>query len=233
MTLKKQILIVEDEFVIAADIESAVIKLGYNSLGIARCADDFFNFIKANDKPDLVLLDITLGESQKGIAIAEFINKELQIPFIYITSHTDTTTIQKVAYTKPCGYLVKPFDRQRLAVAIELALSEHALLKEEHVESDFIEIQGKEGKEKINLAEVLFFEANLNYTVIRTISKKLIIRRLLKDIMVEPSVEKKFVRIHKSYAVNKAKIESKSARNVMVLGHKLPVGRSFAQDIPF
>jgi AmiR/NasT family two-component response regulator len=76
----------------------------------------------SSNTPDIVLLDINLGSNIDGIDIAEIINKRYQIPFIYLTSYADRSTVDRAKHTRPMGYIVKPFDERDLFTTLEIAL---------------------------------------------------------------------------------------------------------------
>lgn len=117
---KLNILIVEDEALIAKDIEISLSQLGYGIAGIAYDAVEALDLIRSK-KPDLVLLDIELKDGLSGIEIARILNEKYKIPFIYLTSYSDPETIGAVKKTLPFGYVLKPFSKRELFSAIELA----------------------------------------------------------------------------------------------------------------
>ena len=115
-----RILVVEDDPVIAEDIAMTLEDLGYLVAGKAHNAEKALQLLEAA-LPDLVLLDIDLGGGQNGIHLAGIINREYRVPFIYLTSFSDILTLQKVKVTLPAGFVLKPFDENRLRAAIEIA----------------------------------------------------------------------------------------------------------------
>lgn len=120
MTSEK-ILVVEDERVVARDIEKRLKKLGY--VVVANVASGELALQKAAElQPDLILMDIQLKGAMDGIEAAEQIRTELDIPVIYLTAYADEVTLQRTKVTEPFGYIVKPFDEKDLHVAIEIAL---------------------------------------------------------------------------------------------------------------
>jgi DNA-binding NarL/FixJ family response regulator len=121
---KTKILIVEDEPLIAEDIKDFLTNLDFKVTAIAYNKAQAMNSLRTN-KPDLVLLDINLGNNHNGILIAEEINKEYKIPFIYLTSYSSKIIINQVKHTLPMGYVVKPFDEADLFTAIEIAISNY------------------------------------------------------------------------------------------------------------
>jgi DNA-binding response OmpR family regulator len=119
--MSKKILIVEDESIIAIEIESYLIKLGYEIVGIASTADDAYKQAM-NNQVDLILMDIYLINSN-GIDAAIKIKKEKNIPIIFLTAHMDEETIERAITVNPVAYLTKPFNRQELFAAIKIGLS--------------------------------------------------------------------------------------------------------------
>jgi PAS domain S-box-containing protein len=118
-TLK--IMIVEDEIIVAKDIQRILKKLGYEAF------DPFANGKKALDSieklsPDLILLDINLKSSElDGIQVAEQIHQHYQIPFIFLTAFSDKATLERAKLTEPYGYIIKPFEEDDIRTAIEIA----------------------------------------------------------------------------------------------------------------
>ena len=123
-----KVLIVEDDPLIAIDIEQILNNLNFWVIGIAFNADDALNLIQQN-LPDIVLLDVNLESDKDGINIAEIINEKYKVPFIYLTAHADKATLERAKKTKPAGYIVKPFDERDLLAGIEIGLYNYNQLK--------------------------------------------------------------------------------------------------------
>lgn len=119
-----KLLIVEDEEIVAFDIESTLKSLGYEVLAVVASGEEAIAFA-AKIHPDLVLMDIMLKGSIDGIQAAEEINKHFNIPVIYLTAYGDISTLDRAKITQPFGFLVKPFEERELYTAIEIALSRH------------------------------------------------------------------------------------------------------------
>ncbi|MBK6623226.1 MAG: DNA-binding response regulator [Saprospirales bacterium] len=115
-----RILIVEDDPIIAEDIAMTLEDLGFYVVGKAHHAARALELLDEL-LPDLVLLDIDLGGGQNGIQLGGTINREYRIPFIYLTALSDILTLQRVKATLPAGFVLKPFDENRLRAAIEIA----------------------------------------------------------------------------------------------------------------
>lgn len=119
----KKILIVEDEVLIAMDLEQFLVKLGYTVVDIIHNSDHVFGAIEKQN-PDLILLDINIKGSKNGIELGNLINEQHQIPFIYVTSYSDPRTIAEVKSTNPSGIVMKPFDTEQLQLELEKAVKD-------------------------------------------------------------------------------------------------------------
>ena len=119
-----KILIVEDDEVTAANLQMSLEKQGYLLVSIAE------DVVSAKTKiiggiPDIVLIDISLQESNDGIILANYIRQKQTIPFIFLTGHTDNNTLEGASKTEPHGYLIKPFNPLNLIPTIQMALYKH------------------------------------------------------------------------------------------------------------
>jgi signal transduction histidine kinase len=125
----KVILIVEDEIIIARELEDILQDLGHQVCGFAATAADAIQ--KAQEyRPDLVLMDIQLRGEEDGIQAAEKIKKLYDIPFIYVTAYADQKILERAKITEPFGYILKPVEPRTLEVAIAIALYKHQMEKE-------------------------------------------------------------------------------------------------------
>jgi AmiR/NasT family two-component response regulator len=120
----ENILIVEDEMISAMSTKQDLINLDYNVIGIANTGEKAVKF--ANElKPDLILMDITLKGEMDGIESAKQINKNLNIPIIYMTGYSSDDVLNRMTKTETYGYLLKPFEKEELNTAIKTAISKH------------------------------------------------------------------------------------------------------------
>lgn len=120
----KKILIVEDELIIASDIERIIKKKGWNPVGICTTAEEAIDRIDEH-LPDLVLIDINLDGPKNGTEVAKHLLKKDTIPYIYITSLSDQLTIDQVKTTRPMGFIIKPFKAESVISAIDIAFYNH------------------------------------------------------------------------------------------------------------
>ena len=120
MELVADILIVEDELLIAEMIRELLENAGYKNIRTVVSVEEAVEEIE-NRKPGLVLSDIELGKSRNGIDLGTLLHFTYFIPFIFITSHKSADIINRAKYTHPNAYIVKPFKSEDLLIAIELA----------------------------------------------------------------------------------------------------------------
>jgi PAS domain S-box-containing protein len=122
----KRILIVEDEGIIAKDIERALMKLAYHVTGIVSTGEEAL-LQTADDRPDLVLMDIMLKGEIDGIETAQRMRQQFGLPVVYLTAFGDPKTLQRATATAPFGYVLKPFEDRDLYAAVESALYRHQM----------------------------------------------------------------------------------------------------------
>lgn len=124
--LNKQILVVEDEGLIAADIQKRLERLGYPLPALASSGEEAIRC--ARSAPfDLVLMDIRLKGDMDGIATAQVLKTELETPVVYMTAHSDRETIERAKYTEPLGYILKPITDGDLRSVVQISIHKHAM----------------------------------------------------------------------------------------------------------
>ena len=123
-----KLLVVEDEGIVAKDIQIRLGNLGYEVAAVASSGEEAIQKA-AETHPDLVLMDITLKGEMDGIEAAEEIISRYDIPVVYLTAHTDEKTLQRAKITEPFGYILKPFGEKDLYSTIEISLHRHKMEK--------------------------------------------------------------------------------------------------------
>lgn len=118
---KTKVLIVEDEIIVGMEIESALKKLDFDVIDIATNYNEALSAIKVIT-PDIILMDINLRDSKDGIDTTIEIQKNKNIPIIYLTAYFDEKTVNRAIETNPVSYLLKPFKREELKSTIMLAM---------------------------------------------------------------------------------------------------------------
>jgi len=209
------------------DLQYMLEELGYQVCGISTCYEDAISAIKRS-QPDLVLIDIILAGEKTGIDLAHEINRTYHIPFIFLSSHADRSTIEAAKSTNPAGYIVKPFNRNDVYASIEIAFN-HV---EAHEEEQIIFLPNGKHKTKIPVDEMIYAHAEGNYTTLITTNQRIVLRKCLKEVSETILNSKKFIRIHKSYLINKDAIRARSASNILLNnGENVPLGRAYAGSL--
>ncbi|HEY9830317.1 MAG TPA: ATP-binding protein [Stenomitos sp.] len=124
--VKAKILIVEDESIVAFNIQDRLERLGYTVTGVSSSGESAVQKVEET-RPNLVLMDIKLRGIIDGIQAAEQIRKQFQIPVVYLTAYTDEETLDRAKFTEPYGYILKPFEARDLGTTIEMALYKHQI----------------------------------------------------------------------------------------------------------
>ncbi|MHB8897486.1 MAG: sigma 54-interacting transcriptional regulator [Thermoguttaceae bacterium] len=124
--IASSILIVEDEQIVAVDVESVLEQIGYRVAGIAATSEEACR-MAVETKPDLVLMDVRIDGPIDGIETARQIRQLLDVPIVFLTAYTDAETLDRAKQIGPCGYLVKPFAQRDLQATLEIALEKGAI----------------------------------------------------------------------------------------------------------
>jgi len=233
-------LVVEDELIIAEDIKTKLISLGYNIVGVAATFNEALALLE-NNKPDIAILDIMLRGEKDGINLAEIIQNQYKIPFIFLTSYADKTTVERARQVMPDGYLVKPFTDKDLFAAIEIAIfkkisNQNKAEKTNNeisntVLHDCIFIKKDYLIIKIKFEDLLWIKADGNYLELYCRNnKKHLIRSTLKDFL-KKLPGNIFLQTHKSYSVNISYIETIEHHHILIGNQQIPIGRLFLESV--
>lgn len=230
--MSTKIYIIEDEPLIAETIKTVLEKAGYSIVGMTDNAKEALFDIEAL-QPDLILVDITLEGKMDGIEMAGHLKKKSDIPFIYLTSHSDEKTLERVKQTDPAGFIVKPFNEKTLQSNIEIALYKNKVQKQsvssnEELNSFFVKNKGE--LIKIELDEILYLEAFDNYCNLYTATHKHLISHSLKSVE-EKLPQHKFIRVHRSYVINVSKIKSLQDGYIFIEKNKIPISASNKDEL--
>ena len=213
------VLIVEDEFTIALDLEYQLQELGFEVLGIAQTYREALALAE-NLKPQVILMDVQLKGQGSGIEAARAIAERWQIPLVFLTAQSDRATFEEAMSTGPFGFLLKPFRGQDVAHALELALYRAELMKEAAQSPPSLDAQASESlqtedtffvKDKgrfvaVKVMDILWLEALDNYTLIVLAQQKLVANDSLTNFERRlPGTV--FFRIHRSFLVNLRQIK--------------------------
>ncbi len=118
---KNKVLIVEDNRIVGEDIKQQLTGMGYTVSGVVTSGKKALEAADQNT-PDVVIMDIELGEGMNGIDTAAELRRKFQVPIIYLTAYADKETVNRAKMTEPFGYLVKPFEIKELQTTVEIAI---------------------------------------------------------------------------------------------------------------
>lgn len=121
---RPQILVVEDEQIVAMDLKHRLTRLGYEVCDLVASGEEALDLLERR-RPDLILMDIVLAGQITGTQAAKIVRERFQVPVVYLTAYSDSATLDQIRDTEGDGYLVKPFQISALQGVIELTLSRH------------------------------------------------------------------------------------------------------------
>lgn len=242
-----KILIVEDNVIIADDMQSMLEEIGYEIVDNVIVYEQAVEVLKTQ-QVDLVLIDIILASDKTGIDLGKHIRENYDIPFIFVTSNSDRATVENAKTVKPNGYLVKPFEQQDLYTSIEIALSNFIYGKQNvakgissedvnedvpmsnSILKDSIFVKKQHLYYRIQFGDIQFIKADNVYLEVNTIDKKFLVRSPLKDYL-EKLPQNKFYRAHKSYIVNVDHIDAINSKDIMINNTLIPISKDFKDFI--
>jgi DNA-binding LytR/AlgR family response regulator len=258
-TEKVNILIVEDESIVALDLSEGLKRGGYTIAGIANNAQAAKTLFEKGET-DLVLMDIHLKGEKDGIDTVVELMKIKPTPVIYLTAYTDAVTIERVKKTYPAAFLSKPYNIRNVQIAIELALNNLVAGRDPVAktggtsakpgDSTGIAENGSKGqgtdKETIlQWNDCLFVKTNYQFVKIPlssllyvsaennyihiVTSERKYVLRLSLNQFMEKVSWNKLCRIHRSHLVNTDAIQSFTEQEVTVGKEVLPVGKQFKE----
>ncbi|MCB0795778.1 MAG: LytTR family transcriptional regulator DNA-binding domain-containing protein [Flavobacteriales bacterium] len=240
MNRNVRIVVVEDDAVIAADLAALLGDLGYTVS--ATCPNARTAMLAlARHEPDLLLLDIQLGQGADGVRIAQEVNGTRPIPIIFVTSHTDPGTLERVKSVRPAGFIIKPFDEADLRTQIEIALARYAAQADatepmdEAVQQDFVIADNLFVRHhgrlvKVPVDDIRFVQADGNYVLLHTDERRYALTTTLTA-MEQKLPERHFVRVHRSYLVDLRKITAVEEKRVLLGKDPVPVGRTHREAL--
>lgn len=231
---KIRVLIIEDEPIVAQDIEETLREGGYGIAGIASRGELAYELFTETE-PDLVMLDINLAGNLDGIETAAMIKAKRDIPIIFLTGLSDKGTIARASEVEPDAYITKPFNETQLQASIQSAIKKHSADEHEakpngkgsehFVMNDSIFVKKRGKYHKILIENVLWLEVNDylltiitekgNFPLIYSLGR--FIEHLDKDYIVQ---------VHRSYAVNINKVEGFDRTSLRIGDKVIPVSRN-------
>ncbi len=228
--------IVEDELIIAENILDVLESLGYEVPEPACNFDDAIKMIE-NEKPDILLLDINLKGAKDGIDLAAIIKEEYNIPFIFLTANADSFTVNRAKVTNPGAYLSKPFQKEDLFAAIEVAISNHSQktyntnFKAKLRIGNAIFIKDNNFFHKILFDNIAYLENDHIYVKVVTIDKKKFLVRTSMNTYLENFDPSVFFRISRGYVINLKHLDGLSLSHVIINKEQIPIGKVYREEL--
>ncbi|PRX43153.1 LytR/AlgR family response regulator transcription factor [Salegentibacter salegens] len=236
-----QILIVEDEMIIAANISLQLTEMGYEVSGIIPRGEDALTHIK-NNLPDIVLIDIQLKGELDGIETAHKMLKiHSNLAIIYLTANADEANFNRAKVTHPYAFISKPFKKLDLQRSIELTINqlkcniavEKNGTKTENstfVLKECLFIRHQETMVKVDIKAIRYIEADRNYCRVFSTDKEYLLVTTLKD-MDKKLPQRHFFRIHRSYIINLSRIDEIAGTHVVIAKKAIPMAKGMRPEL--
>ncbi len=247
--LNLNVLIVEDEIIIANDIKNLLTDWGYCVTACCATGEDALLAFK-QQIPDIALIDVQLVGKMDGVDTARAFNALQPIPFIYVTAQADFMTVERAKQTAPSAYLLKPFDERNLHISMQLALSNFTQNIDEESTSNAVSPSSnsvkltadtilKKGNMlflkqnyrfiKLDISDIIYIEADKNHCTL-VLKQQKIVLRLALSALVERLGNEAILRVHRSFAVNMQWIEEFDDNEIVIKGKSIPLTSGYKED---
>ncbi|MGW1454396.1 LytR/AlgR family response regulator transcription factor [Salegentibacter agarivorans] len=227
-----QILIVEDEMIIAANISLQLTEMGYEVSGIIPKGEDALRFIK-NNPLDIALIDIQLKGELDGIETAQKMQDlHPNLAIIYLTANADEANFNRAKETHPFAFISKPFKKLDLQRSIELTISQlkcnivtspgNKVENATFILKDCLFVRHQDTMVKVDIKAIKYIVAERNYCRIFSAEKEYLLVTTLKE-MDKKLPPKHFLRIHRSYIINLSRIDEIAGTHVVISKKAIPM----------
>jgi len=229
--------VVEDDQLIAESLCDILECLEHQVVGTAASGEKALDLLK-NTEADLILLDIQLNGGMDGVALAEIIKKDYDLPFIFTTAFADPQTIEKARDMGPFGYIVKPYGIKDIHASLEVAMGTYrsmqelkqSQLQESYVRNNHLYVKMDSRLVKIKDDDILYIEAQGDYAVFKTEKKSYVVHTTMKNIEQKLDPEK-FLKVHRSFIVNLDHIVDIEDTNLLIKEKVIPVSRGNRESL--
>ena len=239
-----RILILEDDLILASNMEEVLVALGYQVVGITSDAVSFTE-IFYKESPDLIIVDVELeGSPKNGIELMSEIPTENRKPFIYVSAYDKEVYLKHAKLTRPDAFLVKPVNEKQLSIAIDFALYNH--YEKNKIENQPSEsgtlistpatyfIKEKDGYIKVDIKDIVYLKADGSYTHIKTLYKSYSISANLQNVLAQMGATI-LIRCHRSYAVNNDYVSGINENFIQIVTggnyETIPVSSSYRKSV--
>jgi len=217
------ILIVEDDEIIAENLNQILVSIGYTNLMTAFEKEAAISLLNSNSY-DLALLDINLKDKNEGLDIACFISENYRIPIVFITATTDKIIIDKAVSFKPVGYITKPFKESD--IYSQMKIVENTVIT---TSPSKLKILHKNYTAYIDFSEIRYLKSANVHVEIVTTEKKYLERTNMSEMMKK--LPANFVKVHRSYVVNINYIESILNGVLILKSDKIPFSGNYKAEL--
>lgn len=224
---KFNILIVEDELLIAEMLSEHLSDLNYTVVGIAGDFDTAVEMLETLPKPDLCMLDINLESNKNGFDLATELQQKYKIPFVFLTSYADTNTITEAISYSPEAYLLKPFKPTDLFTTIEIIRNRG---KMQGAEGHQVIVKDGTAEIKLNTRDIVWIKSDNIYVEVKLPEKRMLLRKSLDGILQELKADY-IVRVHRSFAVNLFHLKAVTGSNLQLGSDVIPLSRMHRDEL--
>jgi two-component system, response regulator PdtaR len=252
---KINILLIEDEAIIAMDLMMCLQHEGYQVVANVNNGLDALAAFK-RETVDMIICDINILGDWDGIETMTRLLKIRAVPFIYLTALSDRHTLERAKQTFPAAYIHKPFTITAIRIALEMAMNNFAYYQEQKEKAqtvdktpeskateinsdtdntfilrtnDFLFIKQTHQFVKLNIHDILYLEVENKYVTVITTGKKYVLKDTLNNVLRHISFPK-LVRVHRSIVVNIEQIDVFNDTEIMIKKKTLPLGRTYKED---
>lgn len=234
--MSARVLIVEDEPLIAEDIAQSLREMEYEVTAICESADEALAAIQTT-RPDIALLDIQIEGAIDGIMLAGILRTEYDLPFIFITSNSDSATIDRLSRVQPAGFLSKPYNERSLYGTLKIALSrvaESGPAEEVPLSvvanKNMLFIRNKDRLERVEEKRIDYVQAYDNYCFVHANGRRYLIPHTLKEVenRLNPVL---FMRVHRSYLVNIEQITAIDELGIEIAEERVPLSKNQRKEL--
>ncbi|NJB85086.1 DNA-binding LytR/AlgR family response regulator [Lewinella marina] len=217
------ILILEDEVIIADTLARHLTRNGHHVVGTAISYEDAVRLYEETH-PDLALLDIRIDGPKSGVDFAHFLRGQPRpIPFIFLTSQTDAHHIAQVRETFPKGYLSKPIQVGSLLATVEVAMHNH---RADADKPDTVVLRDGRHTYRLPVESITYLQASHVYVRVNLVDQPVIMLRSTLSDLIEELGEEQFLQTHRSYVVNLAHVTRYDKESIYVNNKAIPVSRT-------
>lgn len=210
-------IIVEDDFIVADHLQMMLAKHGVSVLKIVDNVEEAVHAMQL--EPNFYFVDIRLNGEKTGVDLGMEL-KQMKIPFVYVTANNEMSTLKAAAKSSPLAYITKPYKENDIIALLEMLKT---------YGEQTIEVKTNYGKKQIKLSEVLYFQSDGSYLEIITDKEKYTERNSLS--VMEERYGDLFIRVHRSYLVNKEYIGQYNAKYVFIGEEAIPISRTYKEQL--